>query len=114
MTVLPPRWAFSRRNTTRPNLDGLATSSDLECAGPGGNDWPGGSPAISSAPNGLLRPAPVGVRSSFCFLAMRLLRRQGGAAEIRRLGTGADHHRFDELAAFKQAMRKAGEPRAVR
>src|SRR5579883_1503472 len=68
MTVLPPRCAFSRRRTTRPNLEGFGVSED--CA----DDLisgPAGKPADSRAANGFCKPAPVGVRSSFGFLDMR-------------------------------------------
>src|SRR5258707_220487 len=69
MTVLPPRCAFSRRRTTRPYLEGLGMVAGWGCDGDGVVS-PAGRPVESSAANGLFRPAPVGLRSSFCFLAM--------------------------------------------
>src|SRR5580698_2813444 len=115
ITVFPPRCAFSRRKTTRPNFDGLATPSIFAGDGVAG---PAGKPSVVSAANGLLNPAPVGERSSFCFLAIRAMtllhHRLRDTPKIFGLRVRPDDHRLEQLAALQISVRKMAEPRPVR
>src|SRR3974390_2690815 len=67
-TVLPPRCAVSRRNTTRPNFDGLGTPAFD--GGGATSGFPAGKPEPSSAAEGLVRPAPDGEGPSRFFFGI--------------------------------------------
>src|SRR5581483_2314851 len=110
ITVLPPRCAFSRRNTTRPSLAGL-----YGCDGEGGcgrSAGPGGRPEASSAAKGLLSFAPPGAGDSSA-MGPGLVARETDAMEVAGLRHRPDQHRFEQLAAFENAVRKTVEPETL-
>src|SRR5271170_6204871 len=110
ITVFPPRCAFSRRRTTRPNREGFATAS----GGRTGASGPAGRPSAERPAKGLESAAPDGERSSFDFPAIadqRLIHhRLGGTAKMIRFRTGADGHIFEKLPALKIPVGKTIEP----